>query len=66
MVGHRKESSFWETRFDELAIFNSEVSRGIQHTPDKRERMKKLQADYNVKMMANAPGEPPARENQKL
>lgn len=52
-VGHRRQSSFWESRFDELAVFNSEVSRGIMHTPEKRERMAKLQADYNAKMMYN-------------
>jgi len=54
LVGHRRQSSFWESRFDELAVFNSEVSRGIMHTHEKRERMAKLQSDYNAKMMANS------------
>lgn len=60
LVGHRRQSSFWETRFDELAIFNSEADRGILHTPEKRERMEKLQAAYNAKMMANEKAHLPA------
>ena len=41
---------FWESRFDELATFNAEVSRGIQHTPEKRDRMAAMQSEYNVKL----------------
>jgi hypothetical protein len=48
----RQQPAFWESRFDELADFNGEVGRGIQHTPEMRERMAKLQADYDAKLMS--------------
>lgn len=34
-------------RFEELAIFNAEVWRGIAHTPEKQARMRELQEDFN-------------------
>lgn len=62
LVGHRQQASFWESRFDELATYNSEAGRGIQHTPEKQQRMATLQADYNAKMMANVKLTNPAAE----
>lgn len=52
---HDPMRGFWESRFDELATFNAEASRGIQHTPEKRERMSAMQAEYNAKL-ENLPG----------
>ena len=52
---HRRQLSSLESRFNELAIFNNEVSRGIPHIAEMRERMEKLQAAYNAEVMTNAP-----------
>ena len=41
---------FWETRFDELAKYNSDTSRGIRHTYEKCHRMDKMQKEYNDKL----------------
>jgi hypothetical protein len=35
-------------RFHKLATYNGEVSRGIQHTPELKARMRLLQADFDA------------------
>lgn len=42
----------WDDKFNQLAIYNAEVSRGIVHTADYAERMKALQAEYDAKRRA--------------
>lgn len=50
LVRRAPHEEFWEQRFNELATYNSEVSRGLCHTPEWKERMAKMQADYHAKM----------------
>lgn len=46
----RKErEKFWEDRFQVLADYNREVSHGIMHTKEWREKMRCLQQDYDEK-----------------
>ena len=46
----KKKSTFWEKRFDELSLYNTEKARGILHTQEKRVRMQNLQDIYNDKL----------------
>lgn len=47
----RREPRFpWRPEYDELARFNTQVSDGLVHTPEKRARMKELQAEYDEAM----------------
>lgn len=46
----RKEETSWEEKFQPLADYNSEVGRGIVHTKNYDEEMKKLQEEYNKKV----------------
>lgn len=50
LVGRAPREEFWEVRFDALAAYNSEVARGIVHTPEWDQAMSRVQADYNAKM----------------
>jgi hypothetical protein len=36
------------SRFEALAAYNTEVSRGLAHTPEYQERMRLLQTDFDV------------------
>jgi len=54
-----KVDPFWESRFDELARFHSEVDHGLMHTPEYIARMKSVQFDYRKKVKAQA-------ESQKI
>jgi hypothetical protein len=38
---------FWKEGFGELATYNAEVSRGIVHTKERKDIMRKLQDRYN-------------------
>lgn len=42
--------SFWTpgSEYDSLAKFNSEVARGLVHTPEWTDKMMRLQAKYNL------------------
>ena len=50
LVGRAPREEFWEQRFNALATYNSEVSRGLVHTPEYVRRMAVMQADYNAKI----------------
>ena len=50
--------NLWEPRFQELAAYNGEVHRGIAHTTEKKQRMEKLQREFDAKYEA------PAKEAQ--
>ena len=39
--------SQWKREYDVLATYNSEVVRGVAHTPEYDQRMKLLQAEYD-------------------
>ena len=41
---------FWLPEFEALAQYNSEKSRGIMHSPEYSEAMKKLQEKYNERL----------------
>lgn len=43
----RRRRTVMPKRFEPLAIFNAEVSRGIPHTPETIMRMAELQAEFN-------------------
>jgi len=45
-----KNEVFWETRFDELACYNSDVAHGLVHTPEHKKCMVELQNEYNSKL----------------
>lgn len=45
-----KKEKFWKPKYDALAQYNAEVSRGISHTKEWKEKMAKLQADYDARM----------------
>ena len=45
-----KRNDFWEERFSALAYFNDEIYRGLVHSQEYVERMKKLQEEYNNKL----------------
>lgn len=54
----RREQRFWEQhdrdhRWDELAAYNDRVSKGIVHTPEYTERMRREQARFDAEQ-ANA------------
>jgi hypothetical protein len=40
----------WDEKFSPLATYNSEVSRGILHSVEYSEKMRKLQKEYNELM----------------
>ncbi len=40
----------WNSEFDKLANYNSEVVRGLAHTPEWKEKMKELQKEFNEVM----------------
>lgn len=42
----------WDNKFQPLAIFNSEVSRGIVHSANYCMEMAVLQAEYNARLKA--------------
>jgi len=42
-------SSYWEDRFNALAVFNSEKSMGIVHTEEYSKKMHEMQIDYDKK-----------------
>ena len=48
----RKMKSFWEERFNALAVFNAEKMRGIMHTKLYIEKMRVLQQEYDLKLRA--------------
>lgn len=43
----RKELFFWDDRYLPLAVYNSEVERGIVHTDEWKQKMSKLQSEYD-------------------
>lgn len=45
---HRPRDPRWHPDFDVLARYNTEVSRGVQHTPEWRQRMAGLQERFNA------------------
>lgn len=40
----------WKKEYNLLATYNSEVARGIIHTKEYVEKMKKLQKEYNKEL----------------
>jgi len=48
--GRTVREVFWEERFNSLATYNSEVARGIVHTPEWIQKMADMQSDYNAKI----------------
>ncbi len=40
----------WDDKFNKLAIYNSEVSRGIIHTEEFKAKMAVLQEEYNQRI----------------
>jgi len=40
-------NTHWKYDYDRLAIYNSEVSRGLMHTDEYKAEMKKIQKEYN-------------------
>ncbi len=48
--GRTVREVFWEERFGSLATYNSEVARGIVHTPEWIQKMADMQSDYNAKI----------------
>ncbi len=44
----RKKPQEWARYYDELAVFNSEVARGIVHTNEWRERMATKQSFWDL------------------
>ena len=45
---------FCSSRLSELAEYNTEVSRGIMHTEEHKEKMKALQEAYDLSSRLNA------------
>lgn len=41
---------FWDDKFNILAVYNAEVSRGILHTQEYYEKMHLLQEEYDTKL----------------
>jgi len=46
----RSKDLFWEPRFEVLARYNSERSRGIKHDDDWIAKMEELREQYNDKL----------------
>jgi len=46
LIGKRCKRE-WKIDYDILATYNTEVSRGIVHTEKWRDKMSKIQKDYN-------------------
>jgi hypothetical protein len=44
----RRRAEPMPSRFDKLATYNSEVGRGLVHTPEWREQMAELQREFHV------------------
>ena len=44
--------TFWESKYDKLALFNAEKQRGIVHTEEYEREMKELQAEYDKKLLS--------------
>jgi predicted small metal-binding protein len=49
----RCDDGFWDDKFNALATYNAEVSRGIVHTLEWKHNMRYLQAEYNNKLRAH-------------
>jgi len=43
----------WDSKFDALAIYNSEIARGILHSPEWIIKMRDLQQEYNDKLFCD-------------
>ena len=46
----KNKPSFWDKIYEPLATYNSEVARGILHTPEWELKMQILQKEYDWKM----------------
>ena len=45
-----KKKKFWKSEYEALARYNAEVGRGINHTKEWKEKMARLQADYDARI----------------
>ena len=48
LTRHSSSKRWMPSKFDELAVYNAEVHRGIMHTFTKRERMIILQSEFDA------------------
>jgi len=47
----RKDNMFqWDDKFQRLAVYNGEVSRGVVHTPEYCKAMSVLQSEYDARL----------------
>ena len=54
MRRRRQRELDWDLQWGDLAQFNTEVRRGVTHTPEYCATMAEKQARYNAKMLADA------------
>ncbi len=45
------EEGLWKSKYDALALYNSEVSRGIAHTDEWRKKMEQAQDEYDKRLL---------------
>ncbi len=43
-----KKAAVMPTKFNSLAVYNSEISRGLVHTSDWQTKMEKLQEEFDA------------------
>jgi len=54
-VSRRSRELEFNLEWGDLAQYNSEVSRGITHTPEYVEKMRRKQEDYNLWLRVKYP-----------